>query len=287
MWHSLHLGRWDDVITAARRRLAAPELPAIERGDAIHMIAWAHRLRGDPEESLRVALDAIASSRPGDPISHFQSLIWDGVLTAYWSGHWSDLAIFIRVAEEIRQQLQDEWADGILVYAYILWLSVAMAREDRATADAALAIIQRLCRERRQPYLAVAEALRADDPSLLNLDPADLQDGWGLVLWFSNDRGLSVSSDLMQYEQAHDSDEAGPSFVPAALAIRDHDPARLAAAIDQAERAGRIPDVARMRIVLAEMTGDPGPLELARPVLEQLQDRQFLRRLDGVAASLR
>jgi hypothetical protein len=35
------------------------------------------------------------------------------------------------------------------------------------------------------------------------------------------------------------------------------------------------------------MTGDPGPLELARPVLEQLQDRQFLRRLDGVAASLR
>jgi hypothetical protein len=211
----------------------------------------------------------------------------DGVLAAYWSGHWSDLAIFIRVAEEIRQQLQDEWIDDNLVDAYILWLSVAMAREDRATADAALAVIQRLCRERLHDKFALAEALRADDPSLLNLDPVDLQKSWQWVLWFSNDRGLSVSSDLKQYAQAHDSDEAGPSFVPAALAIKDHDATRLAAAIDQAEREGRIPDVARMRIVLAEMTGDPGPLELARPVLEQLQDRQFLRRLDDVAASLR
>src|SRR5579864_1527323 len=109
MWHSIHLGRWDDVIAAGRRRLAAPELPAIERGDAIHMIAWAYRLRGDPQEALRVALDAIASSRPGDPISHFQLLIWDGALAAYWTGAWSDLAAFIQVAEEIRQQLQDDW----------------------------------------------------------------------------------------------------------------------------------------------------------------------------------
>jgi hypothetical protein len=41
-----------------------------------------------------------------------------------------------------------------------------------------------------------------------------------------------------------------------------------------------------MRIVLAEMTSDPAPLEQARAVLEQLQDRQFLRRLEEVAATL-
>jgi hypothetical protein len=41
-----------------------------------------------------------------------------------------------------------------------------------------------------------------------------------------------------------------------------------------------------MRIVLAQMTGDPAPLAQARPVLERLQDRQFLRRLEEVTATL-
>jgi len=62
---------------------------------------------------------------------------------------------------------------------------------------------------------------------------------------------------------------------------------RLAATIDAVEALGRVPDSARLRIVLAEMSGDPSPLDLARPVLERLEDRQFLRRLEEVAASLR
>jgi hypothetical protein len=41
-----------------------------------------------------------------------------------------------------------------------------------------------------------------------------------------------------------------------------------------------------MRIVLARRTGDRAQLERARPVLERLGDRQFLRRLELVAAEL-
>jgi hypothetical protein len=41
-----------------------------------------------------------------------------------------------------------------------------------------------------------------------------------------------------------------------------------------------------MRIVLAQRTGDRAHLEPARPVLERLGDRQFLRRLEAVQAAL-
>jgi hypothetical protein len=47
-----------------------------------------------------------------------------------------------------------------------------------------------------------------------------------------------------------------------------------------------IAHAARMRIVLAQRTGDPAPLERARPVLERLGDRQFLRRLDEAERAL-
>jgi hypothetical protein len=40
-----------------------------------------------------------------------------------------------------------------------------------------------------------------------------------------------------------------------------------------------------MRVVLARRTGDRTQLDLARPVLERLGDRQFLRTLADVAAS--
>jgi hypothetical protein len=42
-----------------------------------------------------------------------------------------------------------------------------------------------------------------------------------------------------------------------------------------------------MRIVLAQCTGDASQLERARPVLERLGDRQFLRRLEEVQRALR
>jgi hypothetical protein len=74
--------------------------------------------------------------------------------------------------------------------------------------------------------------------------------------------------------------------VAIAEALVAGDDARLEAAIEDAEAHGLVPHAARMRIVLAQRTGDPLPLERARPVLEALGDRQFLRRLAEVAEAL-
>jgi hypothetical protein len=196
------------------------------------------------------------------------------------------------VAEEIRQQLQDGRAPSVLINVYLQWLTVAMARDDRATADTCIAILRRLTQQAGAGLAArgtVAEALRADDVSQLDLDARRLHYTWRWTLSMLNERGIPAPDALIDYAHDH-ADEFrwfGPSYVTVAKAIRDRDPALLAAEINAVEAQGRVPDTARLRIVLAEMTSDPAPLEQARPVLERLGDRQFLRRLEEVAASLR
>jgi hypothetical protein len=85
--------------------------------------------------------------------------------------------------------------------------------------------------------------------------------------------------------------EVGPAdaliwCVQIAEALGARNSTRLSRAIVDAEQHGLVPHAARMRIVLAEMSRDPGPLDQARDVLEGLGDRQFLRRLEDVAAAL-
>jgi hypothetical protein len=90
---------------------------------------------------------------------------------------------------------------------------------------------------------------------------------------------------LIQQYQAIGLDSAH-AYAVVAQALTTGDDAELAAAIEAAEARHLIPLAARMRIVLAQRTGDRAPLDRARPVLEQLGDRQFLRRLEEVEAAL-
>ena len=76
------------------------------------------------------------------------------------------------------------------------------------------------------------------------------------------------------------------ALVETSEALASGDTVRLAAAIDAAEAHHLVVHAARMRIVLAQRTGDRAPLARARPVLERLGDRQFLRRLEEVQAAL-
>ncbi|MGH2480297.1 MAG: hypothetical protein ACRDHW_11625, partial [Ktedonobacteraceae bacterium] len=75
------------------------------------------------------------------------------------------------------------------------------------------------------------------------------------------------------------------SNVVKALKANDND--ALARAIDEAEEHQLIVHAAHMRIVLAKRTGDLSQLERARPVLERLEDRLFLRKLHEVEAMLK
>ena len=74
------------------------------------------------------------------------------------------------------------------------------------------------------------------------------------------------------------------SNITKALAANDNE--ALAQSIDEAEAHQLIVHAAHMRIVLAKRTGDKSQLERARPVLERLEDRLFLRKLREVEEML-
>jgi hypothetical protein len=76
------------------------------------------------------------------------------------------------------------------------------------------------------------------------------------------------------------------SILQISAALAGGDNAQLREAIDAVEAHGLIPHAARMRIVLAQRTGDRAQLERARPALERLGDKQFLQRLAEVEATL-
>ena len=81
--------------------------------------------------------------------------------------------------------------------------------------------------------------------------------------------------------------DSAHAYAFVATALTSGDDVQLAAAIEAAEARHLVPLSARARIVLAQHTGDRAQLERARLVLEALGDRQFLRRLEEVAAALK
>jgi hypothetical protein len=103
---------------------------------------------------------------------------------------------------------------------------------------------------------------------------------------FLSERGLRAPRELLEAaaSEAHAEQVPFPLLcLTIAQALSADDDARLAAALEEAERGGVVAHVARMRIVLAQRSGNRRQLEQARPVLQRLGDRQFLRRLEEVA----
>ena len=102
-------------------------------------------------------------------------------------------------------------------------------------------------------------------------------------LAFLNERGFTPSTDLLALASRQAEKRPIDWFthcLEIAQALASGDDVRLAVAIDEAEAHNLLPHAARMRITLAQQTGDRAHLDRARPVLEQLGDRQFLRRLE-------
>lgn len=71
------------------------------------------------------------------------------------------------------------------------------------------------------------------------------------------------------------------------LALEQDDNSLLAQAIDRAEANQFVVHAARMRIVLAQCTGDRSQLERARPVLQRLGDHMHLRKLEEVEQGIK
>lgn len=290
------VGDYREVVSAASRRIAAPAASALDRGDAVSMLVLGYFGSGEYDRSIEVMNQALADLRPEEP-----RVAWHGVsfaaLSACLMGRWDELERFYSVLAEAWEELQRDPGAGFMLQGFFSALHVALAREDRAASDAASSVVERLLSpETRADLRSLLAAYVTDDPVKLDLGAEhgfwNRQGDNPITVFgymFPSERGVALPKRTLDVAESW---ERARNIAPIVQAVRvcqalsAEDPAQLAAAIEQVEAHGLIPYAARMRIVLARMTGDRAPLDRARPVLERLEDRQFLRRLEEVETTL-
>jgi hypothetical protein len=294
---ALRLGAYEEAREAEQRRLAWPQLPAWVRGDVVQMVSYSYYLQGDYDACIRTTQEALAQARPGDPLHMLTEGMHLASWAAYLSGRWAELdwlqETLGKMWDEV-QQVPGLYQVG-LWWGYLVILLVALAREDRVAAEALAALLERTWPQ-SLPDAPVArsivEAYRADDEARFDLNGvADSTPLANWVLLYFLEHGLPAPGSLLGAVRADRESDLGGNLSEALTAVAEAltsgDALRLAAAIDAAEARHLVVYAARMRIVLAQRTGDVAPLMRARPVLERLGDRQFLRRLEEVQAALR
>lgn len=291
-WASRYLMNGDhtQLIAIARRRLELPGGSVLDRADASNMVIDSLSELGKFDEALETTHATHAALRPGESPTTICNGVASAAMAACLSGRWDELPFLSEILWESWEEFQREAGAGFLLPGFFAIYHVALAREDRATSDAAAAVIERLVSpEPRFQLRTLFDAYRTDNPAALKLDG-----DWAsyrnlsLALMFLSDRHVALSLqviDTLSRGRASGSLTA-TRVLDVCRAVSLEDSAVLSLAIDSADRAHLLSHAARMRIVLAEMAGDPGPLGPARQVLEQLQDRQFLRRLDEVEAAV-
>jgi class 3 adenylate cyclase len=299
-------GDWEAVYAASRRRLAAPGLTMYERIDALNTVIWAQSSSGDYVGSIGAVRDLLAQRRPGELATAFTSAIFSARQAAYVSGDWDGFASFDSILEEAWEEAErrpnDPSAIRLWQGDYLYRLLIAQAREHTAPLAAATETLTQLAEQepretRRRALEGWLEACVRDEPTLLAaaLQPVASQDDLDLLpvhsalCHYLGEHGLPLpraTLDVIAGGQALAREDGLRRWYQIARALADDDNATLAAAIDEAEAHGLIPHAARMRVVLAQRTGDRAQLERARPSLERLGDRLYLRRLDELAATL-
>jgi class 3 adenylate cyclase len=287
---SMSLAEHADALAAALRRLAIPNLPTAERGDAVSTVARGYFNVGDYERCLTTALAALMQVRPGESALHLGLGVSLAATVAWYAGRWDELEVFLDAARDAWEQSQDELGRGWLM-CYLIALHIALARDDQVAADAAAATLAALlAQERTDELTRLVTAYQADDADKLLCPPLahwTQNTRFPETLMFLSERGIRAPQALLEAAAAEAHAEQVP-FPLLCLAIAEalaaEDAERLATAVENAERGGVVAHAARMRIVLAQRSGDQAHLERARPVLQRLDDRQCLRRLDEVAS---
>jgi class 3 adenylate cyclase/tetratricopeptide (TPR) repeat protein len=281
------VGAYHDVLSASQQRLRAPDLPLLERRGALSVMARAYSLLGDYHHCAQSVREALAQLRPGEAVWPFLYAVDEAPIALYVTGRWSEFNGLVPVLEEAWEQVRhDPLAATTAAPGYLTVLLVALAREDHVAIDAAASTLERCVPVEDVALRSLIAAHKDNDPSHLNLDPPD--GGYlGPILWCLNLYGVSAPPKLIErMHREWTMGDAAVQNVEIAEALLAEDVVRLASAIDEAECHGLIPFGARMRIVLAQRTGDRTQLDRARPVLEWLGDRRSLRWLEEVATAL-
>ena len=286
---SYRVGADHDALEASKRRLIVSDLPLIVRADALQLMAAALYYIGNFSRCIEIVREALAELRPGEPVVHLDAAIAFAIWAILFSGRWSDVNEFMPAIEDIWEQVQHGvGANAHVAGGYVCALHIALAREDTARADAAVSVLEHCFSSEQVNARALLAAYREDDPRHLNFDPSS--DEWTApMLMFLNERGIPAPQVLIARLLALISSlpfDQLMRLLEIAEALAQEDDVRLSMAIKEAEAHGLIAHSARMRIVLAQRTGDLKQLERARPVLEQSGDLQFLHRLEKVSAAL-
>jgi len=279
-------------LEASRRRLSIPELPAMERGDALNMMAQLYFHLGNYSRCDDIVREALAQLRPGEPVGYLAGAVALAMRALYLTGRWSEIDALIPTLEDVWEQVQHDVSTATdVAYGYFTVLDMALAREDQARASTAASVLQRCLpsgQANARNGCSLLAALLEDDPRRIDYDPSN--GDWGTnLLMFENEHGVNAPPALIAQEHywlSWGSSVLRGRCVEIAEALEASDMTRLAAAIDGAEVDGLITHTARMRVVLAQRMNDRAQLERARSVLEGLGDRRFLRRLDEIALTL-
>jgi hypothetical protein len=136
---SMALARHADALEAAQRRLAIPDLPAAERGDAVSTVVRGYFNTGDYERCVAAARAAL-QVRQRESACILGLAVSIAATVAWYGGRWDELAPFLDAARDAWDQSEHEISRGWLMCHFIA-LTVAMAREDHTTADKALAAL--------------------------------------------------------------------------------------------------------------------------------------------------
>jgi predicted ATPase/class 3 adenylate cyclase len=254
--YALRLGNYEESRAASRRCLEWPQLPAWARGNVQFMIGHSYWVEGESDACIATAQQALAQLRPGDPLAPLDDVVGLAANAAYCCGRWSELDTLQPTLALIWDELQEvpgmqaPWVRE----GYMAILLVALAREDRAAADAAAAQLDRIVPPSHPdaPWRrSMVAAHLADDPTRFDLDDLARRPGDGVwVLLYFAEHGLPAPGWLIQRHREYRADVA-TALANTAEALASGDDVRLAAAIDAAEGRHLLPHAARMRIVLA------------------------------------
>ncbi|HLG75681.1 MAG TPA: hypothetical protein VKX46_04665, partial [Ktedonobacteraceae bacterium] len=291
---SFEMGAFTDALAASQRRLAIPHLSALEYGDALHMAAYGYANLEEYDRCIALVGNELDRLRPGQPVLHMAMAFADASFIACCTGQWKIMDTCMRRADMLQIEMQ---YDAPYFYPYYLAaLSIASAREDQATYDAFLARIQQVMQRYLKPDLQIfLHALCTGDLQTARQVELHKMSYSGLYLLFlCNEEGVVLVPECLDASLSgrEDQDSSGKTLTAfrwayeIARALAADDNTWLACAIDQAEQHQLIVHAARMRILLAQRSGDDTQLERARPVLERLQDRRSLRKLQEVERAL-
>jgi hypothetical protein len=279
------------MLEASQYRLTAPDLSALERGDALQMIARAYLHLGDYDNCIATIEGALAHIQPGRTLLPLCSGVSCAMYAAFTNGCWSEISKLTPTLEEMWEQTQfDPGAMLFVGRGYLTQLQIALAREDSASADLAVSRLKRIYPDDLRSLHPLLNALLTDCPQKLTFDHLEHTAKIAVeieMMCLCNEHGILIPESLIEHVvSTYKKTDSAIRYIEIARVLAAEDYARLEQAIDDAEAHHLVVHAARMRIVLAQHTGDRAQLARARSVLTQLGDRHSLRRLEEVEASM-